>query len=63
MNENDNPDSRRAERKRTDKMSKKEIDDNLEESFSSSDPPSWTVGSNHSSETEREAEEEKKRKD
>ncbi|HXG85543.1 MAG TPA: hypothetical protein VNI84_16085 [Pyrinomonadaceae bacterium] len=44
-------------------MSEKEIDDNLEESFPSSDLPSRTVGSNHSSETGRDDEEEKKRKD
>ncbi len=41
INENDNPDSpQQAKRKKTDKMSEKEIDDNLEESFPAIDPPS-----------------------
>jgi hypothetical protein len=31
-------------------MSEEEIDRNLEESFPSSDPPSWTLGTNHKDE-------------
>jgi hypothetical protein len=32
-------------------MSEEEIDRNLEESFPSSDPPSWTLGTNHKDES------------
>ena len=32
-------------------MSEDEVDRNLEESFPSSDPPSWTLGTNHKEET------------
>lgn len=30
-----------------DKMSEAEIDDTLEDTFPASDPPSWTLGSDH----------------
>ena len=63
MNQNDNRQSRRAKEKNTDKMSESEIDDNLEESFPASDPPSWTLGSNHRAETEREAGKDERQKD
>jgi hypothetical protein len=36
-------------------MSEDEIDENLEESFPASDPPSWNLGSNHSGETHDES--------
>ncbi len=49
--------------KNIDRMSEAEIDANLEESFPASDPPSWTLGSNHRAETEEEAEENKGQKD
>ena len=32
-------------------MSEAEIDNNLMESFPASDPPSWTLGTNHREET------------
>lgn len=31
----------------SDEMSEVEIDDNLEDTFPASDPPSWTLGSDH----------------
>lgn len=35
-------------------MSEDEIDENLEESFPASDPPSWNLGTNHSESKARE---------
>lgn len=37
-------------------MSEAEIDDNLEGTFPASDPPAWTLGSDHRTEAEQEAE-------
>lgn len=34
-----------------DAMDEKEIDDNLMETFPASDPPSWTLGTDHREET------------
>jgi hypothetical protein len=35
-------------------MEESEIDDNLRDTFPASDPPSWTLGSNHRSESQPE---------
>jgi hypothetical protein len=37
-------------------MSEAEIDKNLEQSFPASDPPSWTLGSNHHADLKPETE-------
>jgi len=34
-------------------MSEEEIDANLEDSFPASDPPAWTLGSDHQTETRK----------
>jgi hypothetical protein len=36
----------------SEEMSEAEIDNNLMESFPASDPPSWTLGTNHREETQ-----------
>jgi hypothetical protein len=40
--------------KESDAMSEAEIDRNLMETFPASDPPSWTLGTNHREETKSE---------
>lgn len=37
-------------------MSEAEIDDNLEGTFPASDPPAWTLGSNHRADAKQEPE-------
>lgn len=64
MNQNDIQDSRRTNDEKTAvEMDEAEIDDNLENSFPASDPPSWTLGSNHRVATGQEEEKDKPRKD
>lgn len=51
MNQNEIRDSRwTKDEEPAIEMSEAEIDANLEESFPASDPPSWTLGSNHRAE-------------
>lgn len=42
--------------KSADEMSEAEIDDNLEDTFPASDPPAWTLGSDHRPAARRDAE-------
>ena len=41
-------------REQSEEMSEAEIDNTLMQSFPASDPPSWTLGTNHQEETQSE---------
>jgi hypothetical protein len=41
---------------RMDEMSETEIDETLEASFPASDPPAWTLGTDHHAETKEDSE-------
>jgi hypothetical protein len=45
-----------AEDVRAGEMSEAEIDKNLEDSFPASDPPAWTLGSDHNSDNKQQPE-------
>jgi hypothetical protein len=47
MDENSNQTSRRVVDAEENEMNEEEIDINLEETFPASDPPSWTLGTDH----------------
>jgi hypothetical protein len=47
MNEEKNQLAESLPRLSDEEMSEREIDENLMETFPSSDPPSWTLGTNH----------------
>lgn len=55
MNSNNEKNSPQTTQKESEPISEAEIDENLEDSFPASDPPSWTLGSNHRAATESEA--------
>ena len=56
MKENMDESTQKAHDRTAGEMSESEIDDNLEETFPASDPPSWTLGSNHHSDLKQEPE-------
>ena len=61
--EKDQPALTGAGAKRAGEMSESEIDENLEGSFPASDPPAWTLGSNHRARAEEESEDSEQEND
>jgi hypothetical protein len=49
MKEDDGEQAQEMNASTAGEMSETEIDNNLEDTFPASDPPSWTLGSNHHS--------------
>lgn len=47
MSKEAEPEGQQRPRRREGGMSEAEIDDNLDDSFPASDPPSWTLGTDH----------------
>lgn len=56
MRSKDKPEQMDADRGRASEISESEIDENLEDSFPASDPPAWTLGSNHRAHKEEKSE-------
>ena len=56
MKEDANDLSRTPVEKSASEMSEAEIDTNVEDTFPASDPPAWTLGSDHRSATSQERE-------
>ncbi len=56
MKTNANDSSQTPDDASKDEMSEAEIDENLEDTFPASDPPAWTLGSDHRPNAEQEPE-------
>ncbi len=56
MKPNANNSAQASDNKSSSEMSEAEIDENLKDSFPASDPPAWTLGSDHRPDAEQETE-------